>query len=100
LDGRCPRGHDKSELGAAAGRTAHADGAAVCLDQTLDDVQAQTGAAAMLASAAAATGLAAPELTEHPGRHVRRNTLALVAHGNGDRDELSLFAIQICRFHH
>src|SRR5271165_3751522 len=100
LDGRCPRGHDKSELGAAAGRTAHADGAAVRLDETLDDVEAQTGAAAVLASAAAAAGLAAPELTEHPGRHVRRDALALVAHGNGDRVEFSLFAVQLCRFHH
>src|SRR5208337_5668785 len=99
LDGSCPRGHDKSELGAAAGRTAHADRAAVCLDQTLDDVQAKTGAAAMLASAAAAAGLAAPELTEHPGRHVRRDALALVAHGNGDRVGLPLFTVQRCRFH-
>src|SRR5208337_2996011 len=99
LDGSCPRGHDKSELGAAAGRAAHADRAAVCLDETFDDVQAQTGAAAMLASAAAAAGLAAPELTEHPGRHVRRDALALVAHGNGDRVEFSLFAVHMCRFH-
>src|SRR5712691_2339169 len=62
LDGSRPRGHDKSELGAAAGRAAHADRAAVCLDEALDDIQAETGAAA---------ALTAPELAEHPGGHVR-----------------------------
>src|SRR5215472_12650520 len=82
--GSRPRGHDKSELGAAAGRAAHADRAAVRLDEALDDVQAETGATAVLASAAAAAGLAAPELAEHPGGHVRRDALALVADGNGD----------------
>src|SRR6266851_4073365 len=85
LGGSRPRGHDKSELGTAAGRAAHADGAAVRLDQALDDVQAETGAAAVLAPAATAAGLAAPELAEHPGGHVRRDALTLVAHGNGGR---------------
>ena len=83
-DGSRPRGHGKSELGPAAGGAAHADRAAVRLDEALDDVQAQAGAAAVLASAAA-TGLAAPELAEHPGGHVRRDALALVADGNGHR---------------
>src|SRR5260370_12335068 len=88
--GSRPRGHDKSELGAAAGRAAHADRAAVCFDETLDDVQAETGAAAMLASATAAAGLAAPELTEHPGGHVRGDAFPLVAHGDGGRVGLPL----------
>src|SRR6476469_91012 len=77
--GSRPRGHGKSELGAAAGRPAHADRAAVRLDQALDDVQAKAGAAAVLASAAAATGLAAPELAEDAGSDVRRDALALIA---------------------
>src|SRR5690242_15432879 len=73
-----PRGHGKSELGAAAGGAAHADRAAVRLDQALDDVQAQAGAAAVPAPAAAVAGLAAPELAEHPGSDVRRDALTLV----------------------
>src|SRR4249919_3858883 len=77
--GSRPRGHGKSELGAAAGRAAHADRAAVCLDEALDDVQAQAGTATVLASAAAATGLAAPELAEDPGSDVRRDAIALIA---------------------
>ncbi len=56
LSGWSARGHAKSELGSAAGRTADADRAAVRLDQALDDVEAQTGAAAPLAP---------PELPEH-----------------------------------
>src|SRR6266571_5842079 len=92
--GSRPRGHDKSELGAAAGRTAHADRAAMRLDKTLDDVQAQTGAAAVPASAAAAAGLAAPELAEHPGGHVGRDALALVPDGHGDRVGIPVPALQ------
>src|SRR5260370_5664087 len=74
-DGR-PGGQDKSELRAAAGRAVHGDGAAERLDQALDDVQAQAGAAA---------ALAAPELAEDPGGHLPGNALPLVAHGHGDR---------------
>src|ERR1700749_1417345 len=102
-DGSRPRGHGKSELGAAAGRAAHADCAAVGLDEALDDIQAETGTAAVLAPAAAAAGLAAPELAEHSGGHVRRDALALVTDGNGDRAGLlpgSLLALWRRRFHH
>src|SRR6202044_377565 len=74
-DGRA-RGHGKSELGAAAGRAAHGDVAAERLDQALDDVQAETGAARALAT---------PQLAEHPGRHLRGAPLPLVAPGDGDR---------------
>src|SRR5919198_226723 len=44
LAGTRPRGHDKSELGAAAGGAAHADRAAVRLHEALDDIEAETGA--------------------------------------------------------
>ncbi len=46
------------------------------LDQALHDEQAQTGAAAAGSP---------PERAEHAGRELGRDTLALVAHGNGDR---------------
>src|SRR5712691_3722683 len=62
-------GHRKSELGPAARRLAHGDGAAVRLDKSLDDEQAE---------ASAATALRAPELPEHPGRELGRDALALV----------------------
>src|SRR5215469_134610 len=71
-----PRGHGKSEFGTAAGRAAHGDVAAERLDQALDDVQAETGAAAALAP---------PELAEHPVHHLRGDPLPLVAHRDGDR---------------
>src|SRR5262249_40658405 len=74
--GSGPSGHDKSELGPAAGRAAHADGAAVGLDQALDDVQAQAGATAPLAP---------PELAEHARGDLGRDALALVADGDGGR---------------
>src|ERR1700759_4499600 len=53
---RSPRGHGKSELGAAAGRAAHGDRTAVRFHQALDDVEAEAGAAAPLPP---------PELPEH-----------------------------------
>src|SRR5450631_1325121 len=56
LGGRSSRGQGKSELRSAAGRAAHADGASVRLDQPLDDVEAEPGAAAPLAP---------PELPKH-----------------------------------
>src|SRR6202035_4961304 len=74
-DGRA-RGHGKSELGAAARGACHGDLAVHGLDEALDDVQAEAGAA---------TALAAPELAEHAERHLGRYPLALVAHGHGDR---------------
>src|SRR5689334_22738939 len=83
--GSGPSGHDKSELGPAAWRPADADRAAVGLDQALDDVQAQAGAATMPAMAAAAAGLAPPELAEHARGDLGRDALALVAHGDGGR---------------
>src|SRR5271166_2953146 len=65
--GRSPRGHDKSELGASAWRTAHTDGSAVGLNEAFNDVQAKTGTAAALAP---------PELAEHAGRYIGRDALA------------------------
>src|SRR6266496_3281010 len=62
-------GHRKSELSPAARCLAHGDGAAVRLDKSLDDEQAE---------ARTATALRAPELPEHPGREFGRDTLALV----------------------
>src|ERR1700689_4281080 len=87
-DGRA-RGHGKSELGAAAGGAGHGDIAAHRLDKALDDVEAEAGAAA---------ALAAPELAEHPERHLRRDALALVAHGHDDR--FLLIAAQPRALHH
>src|SRR5689334_25298756 len=46
---RCAHGQRKSELGAATGGAADRDGAAVGLDDALDDVQPEAGAAALAA---------------------------------------------------
>src|SRR5579863_1776529 len=75
LRDRDARGQGKSELGAAAGRMGHRDVAVHRLDEALHDVQAKAGPA---------TALAAPELTEHPDGHLRRDAVALVAHEHGD----------------
>src|SRR5258708_1551255 len=68
-------GHDKAELRAAAWRLRDNDGAAVGLNQALDDEQAEAGSA---------PALRAPELTEHPRRELRRDPRTLVADGNRD----------------
>src|SRR5918992_6120263 len=66
-------GQGKSELGAAAGRLPHHDAAAVRLDQALDDVEPEAGAAAPLA-------LAAPKPPEDELGGLGRDALALVAY--------------------
>src|SRR5580704_9264658 len=68
-------GHGKSKLGAALGGALHGDRAAVRLDQALDDVEAEPGAA---------TALGPPELAEDPRDEFRRDAVTLVA--NADRD--------------
>src|SRR5579859_5513470 len=94
-----PRGHDKSELGTAAGGAPYADRAAVRLDQAFDDVEAETGTA---------PALAAPEPAEHPRCDLRGDPLTLVAHGDGGRvgraeaggHRRRRLAVHPCRFHH
>src|SRR5262249_17417502 len=66
-------GHDKSELGTAAGRPLHGDRPTVRLDQAFDDEQAEPGAAA---------ALGAPELAEDPRHELRGDAVALAP----DRD--------------
>src|SRR5258708_21016098 len=80
-------GHGKSELRAAAWRLRDRDGAAVGLDQALDDEQAATGPA---------PALRAPELTQHPRRELRTAPRTLVADGNRNSGS----AMDHCRLDH
>src|SRR3954467_9895650 len=72
--GRRAHGQRKSELGAAAGGPADRDGAAVRLDDALDDVEPEARAAALAAP---------PEAGEDAVHGLLRDACALVADGDG-----------------
>ena len=67
-------GQDKSELGAAAGAAADRDGAAVRLDDALDDVQAEARPAALAPP---------PEAGEDTAHRLLGDAGTFVAHGDG-----------------
>ena len=100
LSRRRPGGHGKSELGAAAGRPAHGDRAAVRLDQALDDVQAEAGTAAGWPLRLPPRGLPRQNWRKTRGATLGRDALALVADGHGDRARGSSSPSRLRRLHH
>src|SRR5690606_2899789 len=81
VDRRCPHGQGESELGAAARSAADRDGAAVGLDDALDDVQTEARPAALAAP---------PEAGEDTVHGLLRDAGTLVAHGDRRAGVLAL----------